>query len=83
MIYCPQCKKILEDTDLIAYFSGFDLNNQNDYELEIYKCIKCNNYRLKECPYCDEGFTLINIEEQYYLCEKRNEYLHFRIEKVS
>ncbi len=82
VIYCPQCKKILEETDFIAYFSGFDLNTQNDYELEIYKCTKCNNYRLKECPYCDEGFTLINIEEEYYYCEKRNEHLHFRIEKV-
>ena len=84
-VYCPNCKSILQEQELYAHFTDEDLGRSSHYshEIEIYKCPICNNYRLKECPECDDGFTLINIENEYYHCEKRNMDYPFHVQGNS
>jgi len=81
IIYCPKCKSILEEHDKSVYFSGWDLDmgSNTDYEIELYKCPDCNNFRLKNCPCCDDSFTIFDISSKHYFCEKRNNYYPFQL----
>ena len=81
VVYCPKCKGILEEQNRVIYFSGWDLDmgSNTDYEIELYKCPNCNSYRLKECPCCEDGFTIIDPSSEYYYCEERNNYYPFQV----
>lgn len=81
LIFCPKCKNILEEHDKYVHFSGGDLEtgSHKDYDIELYKCSKCNNFRLKSCPSCEDGFTIIDISSEYYYCEKKNRHYSFQL----